>query len=123
MPWAAGSRNCLGMPQAQVTMQATLATLLSRFSFRLAERVRPSTRGLAFSFQTWTPAYLLMRCLLYLDEMLCALSVSGVHRFDASCPNLAERLPACLSWRCHLHLPGRQCAKFVIASNVLAVID
>ena len=62
MPWAAGSRNCLGMPQAQVTMQATLATLLSRFSFRLAERVRPSTQGLAFLFQTWTPAHLLMRC-------------------------------------------------------------
>ena len=50
MPWAAGSRNCVGMPQAQVTMQATLATLLSRFSFRLAERVRPSDQGLALLF-------------------------------------------------------------------------
>ena len=30
------------MPQAHVTMQATLATLLSRFSFRLADQAGPS---------------------------------------------------------------------------------
>ena len=29
------------MPQALVTMQATLATLLSRFSFRLADQASP----------------------------------------------------------------------------------
>ena len=39
LPYAAGSRGCLGMPQAQVTMLATLGALLSRFSFRLAEKV------------------------------------------------------------------------------------
>ena len=39
-PFASGSRNCVGMPQATVTMQAVLAVLLSRFSFRLAEKVR-----------------------------------------------------------------------------------
>jgi len=39
MPYAAGSRGCVGRPQAQVTMLATLAALLSRFSFRLAEKV------------------------------------------------------------------------------------
>ena len=39
MPYAAGSRGCVGKPQAQVTMLATLAALLSRFSFRLAEKV------------------------------------------------------------------------------------
>ena len=41
-PFASGSRNCVGMPQAQVTMQATLAALLSRFRFRLADQARPS---------------------------------------------------------------------------------
>lgn len=41
-PFASGSRNCVGMPQAQVTMHATVATLLARFSFRLADRAGPS---------------------------------------------------------------------------------
>ena len=39
MPYGSGSRECLGMPQARVTMLATLAVMLSRFSFRLAAKV------------------------------------------------------------------------------------
>ena len=39
MPYGSGSRECLGMPQARVTMLATLAVMLSRFSFRLADKV------------------------------------------------------------------------------------
>ena len=39
MPYGSGSRECLGMPQARVTMLATLAVMLSRFSFRLADQV------------------------------------------------------------------------------------
>ena len=38
MPYGSGSRECLGMPQARVTMLATLAAMLSRFSFRLADK-------------------------------------------------------------------------------------
>ncbi|CAK0784539.1 hypothetical protein CVIRNUC_007743 [Coccomyxa viridis] len=39
MPYGSGSRECLGMPQARVTMLATLAVMLSRFSFRLADKM------------------------------------------------------------------------------------
>ena len=39
MPYGSGSRECLGMPQARVTMLATLAVMLSRFSFCLADKV------------------------------------------------------------------------------------
>ena len=46
MPYGSGSRECLGMPQARVTMLATLAVMLSRFSFRLGDKVR----SLAFLF-------------------------------------------------------------------------
>jgi len=39
IPFGGGNRACVGKPQAQVTMQATLAALLSRFTFRLADKV------------------------------------------------------------------------------------
>ena len=39
MPYGSGSRECLGMPQARVTMLATLAVMLSRFSFCAAAQV------------------------------------------------------------------------------------
>ena len=39
MPYGSGSRECLGMPQARVTMLATLAVMLSRFSFGAADQV------------------------------------------------------------------------------------
>lgn len=40
-PFAEGPRNCVGKSLAQITLPATLAILLSRFSFRLADEVRP----------------------------------------------------------------------------------
>ena len=40
-PFAEGTRNCVGKSLAQVTLPATLAILLARFSFRLADEVRP----------------------------------------------------------------------------------
>lgn len=40
-PFAEGPRNCVGKSLAQITLPATLAILLSRFSFRLADEVQP----------------------------------------------------------------------------------
>lgn len=37
MPFLEGSRQCVGMALARVNYTATLATLMSRFSFRLAD--------------------------------------------------------------------------------------
>jgi cytochrome P450 len=37
MPFLEGNRQCVGMALARVNYTATLATLLSRFSFRLAD--------------------------------------------------------------------------------------
>ena len=86
MPWAAGSRNCVGMPQAQVTMQATLATLLSRFSFRLAERVRPSDQG--WHFCSELGHLLVCSCTVYRTappgrDALCIVRIKA-DCFDAS---------------------------------------
>jgi hypothetical protein len=39
-PFAEGPRNCVGQSLAQVTLPVTLAILLSRFHFKLAEEVR-----------------------------------------------------------------------------------
>ena len=41
-PFAEGPRSCVGQSLAKVSLVATMATLLSRFSFKLAEEVRPS---------------------------------------------------------------------------------
>ena len=46
MPYGSGSRGCLGMPQANVTMLATLAVMLTRFSFNLADKVTPQKLSL-----------------------------------------------------------------------------
>ena len=46
MPYGSGSRECLGMPQARVTMLATLAVMLSRFSFRTTAKVTHVVFGL-----------------------------------------------------------------------------
>ena len=46
-PFAEGARDCLGRNLAAVSMATTLATLLGRLSFRLADQVRP-----AFAFST-----------------------------------------------------------------------
>ena len=44
-PFAEGPRHCVGMSLANITLPATLAVLLSRFSFKLADEVRrPCTR-------------------------------------------------------------------------------
>ena len=39
MPFAEGPRSCIGKTLAQTTLPLTLAILLSRFSFKLAEQV------------------------------------------------------------------------------------
>ena len=39
-PFAEGARDCLGRNLAAVSMATTLATLLGRLSFSLADRVR-----------------------------------------------------------------------------------
>ena len=39
-PFAEGPRSCVGQSLAKVSLVATMATLLSRFSFKLAEEVR-----------------------------------------------------------------------------------
>ncbi len=38
-PFAEGPRSCVGQSLAKVSLVATMATLLSRFSFKLAEEV------------------------------------------------------------------------------------
>ena len=38
-PFAEGPRNCVGQSLAKVSLVATMATLLSRFSFKLADKV------------------------------------------------------------------------------------
>jgi len=40
MPFLEGSRQCVGMSLARMTTAATVAALLSRFTFRLADEVR-----------------------------------------------------------------------------------
>ena len=45
-PFAEGPRSCVGQSLAKVSLVATMATLLSRFSFRLADEVSPAQRGL-----------------------------------------------------------------------------
>lgn len=40
LPYGEGSHVCVGMPLARVNMLATLATLLGRFTFRLADKAR-----------------------------------------------------------------------------------
>ena len=48
-PFAEGPRHCVGMSLANITLPATLAVLLSRFSFKLADEVRrPCSRGVYF---------------------------------------------------------------------------
>lgn len=42
MPFLEGSRQCVGMSLARMTTAATVAALLSQFTFRLADSVRPS---------------------------------------------------------------------------------
>lgn len=39
IPFSEGARNCAGMSLAKLSMPAVLATLLSRFRFRLADKV------------------------------------------------------------------------------------
>ena len=39
LPFGAGARACIGMPLAQLILPTTLATLLGRFHFRIAEHV------------------------------------------------------------------------------------
>jgi cytochrome P450 len=39
LPFGAGARACIGMPLAQLILPTTIATLLGRFSFRLAKHV------------------------------------------------------------------------------------
>eukprot|EP00884_Botryococcus_braunii_P017510 jgi/Botrbrau1/4442/Bobra.0348s0030.1 len=39
LPFSDGPRNCAGMSLAKITMSATLATLLGRFTLRLADRM------------------------------------------------------------------------------------
>ena len=41
LPFSAGARDCVGQSLAKMNYTATLALLLSSFSFRLAEEVRP----------------------------------------------------------------------------------
>ena len=41
-PFAEGPRNCVGKSLANVTLPATLAIMLSRFTFRLADEVPPA---------------------------------------------------------------------------------
>jgi hypothetical protein len=41
LPFAAGLRNCIGQNLAKMNAHATLAVLLSRFSFQLPAEVRP----------------------------------------------------------------------------------
>ena len=41
IPFAEGPRNCVGQSLAKVSLVATLAVLLSRFSFKLADDVSP----------------------------------------------------------------------------------
>ena len=41
-PFAEGPRHCVGMSLANITLPATLAVLLSRYSFKLADEVRLS---------------------------------------------------------------------------------
>ena len=41
LPFSAGARDCVGQSLAKMNYTATLALLLSAFSFRLAEEVRP----------------------------------------------------------------------------------
>jgi len=40
MPFLEGSRQCVGISLARMTTAATVAALLSRFTFRLADDVR-----------------------------------------------------------------------------------
>ncbi len=44
MPFLEGSRQCVGMSLARMTTAATVAALLSRFTFRLADEVRAVLR-------------------------------------------------------------------------------
>lgn len=46
MPFLEGSRQCIGMSLARMTTAATVAALLSRFTFRLADDVRTTCRSL-----------------------------------------------------------------------------
>ena len=41
LPFLSGSRSCIGMSLAQLNYTTAVASLLSRFSFRLAEDVSP----------------------------------------------------------------------------------
>ena len=47
MPFLEGSRQCVGMSLARMTTAATVAALLSQFTFRLADSVCPSQPALA----------------------------------------------------------------------------
>ena len=45
IPFAEGPRNCVGQSLAKVSLVATMALLLSRFSFKLADDVSLSPNG------------------------------------------------------------------------------
>ena len=46
-PFAEGPRSCVGQSLAKVSLVATMATLLSRFSFKLADEVCRQTATFA----------------------------------------------------------------------------
>lgn len=46
MPFAEGSRSCIGKNLANATLPLTMAILLSQFSFKLADRVHQLTLSL-----------------------------------------------------------------------------
>lgn len=78
-PFAEGPRNCVGQSLAQVTLPATLAILLSRFTFRLADEVAPRC---ADSAQSGTYKH------LHLHTVTCSLHQAfPLHRllFRPSC--------------------------------------
>lgn len=67
LPFAAGLRNCIGQNLAKMNAHATLAVLLSRFSFQLPAEVRPAADQipltlLPFLLQTLAPFELSAAC-------------------------------------------------------------
>ena len=85
-PFAEGPRSCVGQSLAKVSLVATMATLLSRFSFRLADEVRPLQHRLQCCASV-CPRHAVVMCTLHPSE--ASLSVKkGRGAFLERCRSL-----------------------------------
>lgn len=87
LPFLEGSRQCVGMSLARMTTAATLAALLSQFTFRLADSVRASTSPGTGLLQ-WVPQCHSNRRLHGIRISLPGPVRLCMHVFD----------PLCMSW-------------------------